>query len=145
MEMKIVITGAGACIPKSELGINILSYSYISLRNTKTNPPVVLALSDAFSIGSKSGTIVLGFVETNWFSVNPVKHSWLTNYNSLIGKKAEIEVSGTLLVFGSIDVKFKLYDKDDETKEILAKVDVKSHGGQLSTTTVRGVLIKMTP
>ena len=140
MEMKVVISGIGAAIPKTGLGVNILSGSYIEFRNSKRIPNILMGLADAISIGNKSGTVVVGHVATDWFFVDPVKHNWVTNTNDLIGKKAEIEVVGTLIVNGKVDLKFTVYDKNGNTNELISKVDIKSSGIQAANTKVRGVL-----
>ena len=140
MEMKVVISGIGAAIPKTGLGVNILSGSYIKFRNSKRIPNILMGLADAISIGNKSGTVVVGHVATDWFFVDPVKHNWVTNTNDLIGKKAEIEVVGTLIVNGEVDLKFTVYDKNENTNELISKVDIKSSGLQAANTKVRGVL-----
>ncbi len=140
MEMKVVISGIGAAIPKTGLGVNIFSGSYIEFRNSKRIPNILMGLADVISIGNKSGTVVVGHVATDWFFVDPVKHNWVTNTNDLIGKKAEIEVVGTLIVNGEVDLKFTVYDKNENTNELISKVDIKSSGLQAANTKVRGVL-----
>ncbi len=140
MEMKVVIDGMGLAMPKTGFGLNIFSGSYIKLRDSNKNPQILMGLVDAMSLGSKSGTVVLGHVETNWFFVDPVKHNWVTNTNDLTGKKAEIEVVGTLLAKGKIDLKFTVYDKGGDAKSLVSKVDIESSGIQVANTKVRGVL-----
>ena len=140
MEMKVVISGIGAAIPKTGLGVNIFSGSYIEFRNSKRIPNILMGLADVISIGNKSGTVVVGHVATDWFFVDPVKHNWVTNTNDLIGKKAEIEVVGTLIVNGEVDLKFTVYDKNENTNVLISKVDIKSSGLQAANTKVRGVL-----
>lgn len=143
MEMKVVITGLGFSIPKSGLGLNILGGSYIALRISEKTPQVLMGLTDAFSLGSKSETVVVGHIETHWFIIDPVKHNWLTNTNSLMGKKAEIEVVGTLLAKGKVDLKFTVYDKNGNANELISKVDIDSSGFQVANTKVRGVLFEL--
>ena len=143
MEMKIVITGFGLSIPKTGLGLNLLAGSYVAFRYSEKTPYVVMGLTDALSIGSKSETVVVGHVETHWFFVDPVKHNWVTNVIGLIGKKAEIEVVGTLLIKGETDLKFTVYDKGGNVNELISKVDVKSSGLQIANTKVRGILAEI--
>jgi hypothetical protein len=140
MEMKVVINAFGFSIPKTGLGINAFAGSYIMFRNSEKAPIILMGLTGSFSLGEKSGTVIIGYVETNWFFIDPEKHNWIMNTNALIGKKAEIEVIGTLLAKGRVDFKFFLYEKDGDTKEMLSKVDIKSSGVQLANTKVRGVL-----
>ena len=140
MKMKVIIDGIGLSIPKTGLGLNIFSGSYISFRNSKKTPEILMGLADVISLGSKSGTVVVGHVETDWFIVDPVKHNWVTNTNNLVGKKAEVEVVGTLLAKGNVDLKFTVYDKDGNVNELISKVDIKSSGLQVANTKVRGIL-----
>lgn len=143
MEMKVIIDGMGIALPKTGFGVNLFSGSYISLRNNKGAPVLLLGLADALSLGSKSGTVIVGHVATQWFFVDPVKHNWVTNTIDLIGKKAEVEVIGTLLAKGSVDFKFTVFDKEGNTKELVSKVDLESSGVQVANTKVRGVLKKI--
>lgn len=143
MEMKVVIDGIGVAVPKTGFGLNLFSGSYINFRNSKGVRPIMLGLADGISIGSKSGTVIVGHVETNWFFVDPVKHNWVTNTISLIGKKAEVEMIGTLLAKGRVDFKFTIFDKEGNIKELVSKVDLKSTGVQVANTKVRGVLKKI--
>jgi hypothetical protein len=140
MEMKVVISGVGAAIPKTGFGVNFISGSYIGLRNSKKMSNILMGLADLISIGNKSGTVVVGHVATDWFFVDPVMHNWVTNTNGLIGKKAEIEVIGTLIVNGNVDLKFTVFDKNGNTNELISKVDIESSGIQAANTKVRGVL-----
>jgi hypothetical protein len=141
MEMKVVITGSGASIPKTDIGINLLTYAYIQLRFGMNDKPITLAVSDSLSFGAKSGTFILGFAKTEWFYVDTDKHKWLSDYLGLIGKKVELDLAGTLIVNGTVDLKFTVYGKDREEKEMISKVDIESSGGQISGTKVRGNLL----
>jgi hypothetical protein len=67
----------------------------------------------------------------------------LSDYLGLIGKKVELDLSGTLIINGTVDLKFTVYGKDREEKEMISKVDIESSGGQISGTKVRGNLLMM--
>lgn len=140
MEMLINIFGFGVTIPKTGFGLNVASGSYVGFRHNKDRPDKLLGLKDIVSLGSKSGTLVGSWVATDWFIVDVAKHSWAANTNWLIGKKAEIEVIGTLIIHGTVDLKFTVYDHNGNADELLTKVDVKAAGGQISNTKIRGVL-----
>lgn len=140
MEMKVVISGVGAAIPNTGFGVNVISGSYIKLRNSKRMSTILMGLADAISMGNKSGTVIVGHVATDWFFVDPVVHNWVTNTNDLIGKKAEIEVLGALIVNGTVDLRFTVYDKNGNTNVLISKVDIESSGIQAANTKVRGVL-----
>lgn len=144
MEMLINLVGFGVALPKTGFGVNLLSSSYIAFRYSKYNPDILLGISDLVSLGSKSGTFIASWIKTDWFTVCPKKHNWVNNTNALIGKKAELEVLGTVILFGTVDVKFTTYDKNgNKDNELISKVDIKSAGGQLSNTKVRGVLCEI--
>lgn len=140
MEMMVNLFGFGAAIPKTGFGLNIASASYIGFRYSVSTPATMLGVSDIVSMGSKSGTFIGSWIATDWFYVDLAKHGWVADANRLIGKKAQIEVSGTLVVHGTVDLKFTTFDKGGDTNELLSKVDIKASGGQLSETKVRGVL-----
>ena len=143
MEMKLVIDGMGLAIPKTGFGVNITSGCYIQLRNSKGTPVILMGIADGPSLGAKSGTVFVGHVETDWFFIDPVRHNWVTNTADLIGKKAEVEATGTLVAKGKVDLKFTVYDKNGNTKELMSKVDIKSTGAQIANTKVRGVLVQV--
>jgi hypothetical protein len=52
-----------------------------------------------------------------------------------------LDLAGTLIVNGTVDLKFTVYGKDREEKEMISKVDIESSGGQISGTKVRGNLL----
>lgn len=143
MEMKVIIDSLGLSVPKTGFGLNLFSGSYIEFRNSKKTPKILMGLKDIISLGSKSGTVVLGHIATEWFFVDPIKNSWVTNSGALIGKKAEIEVIGSIIAKGKVDLKFTVYDKDGNTNELISKVDIKSSGFQVANTKVRGILVKV--
>lgn len=143
MEMKVIIDGMGLAIPKTGFGINLCSGSYIKLRNYKGGASILLGIADGPSLGARSGTVFVGHVETDWFFIDPVKHNWVTNTIDLVGKKAEIEAIGTLMAKGRVDLKFTVYDKNGNAKELMSKVDLKSTGVEVANTKVRGVLVQI--
>jgi hypothetical protein len=143
MEMIINIFGIGVTIPKTGFGLNVASGSYIGFRHAKHQPDKLLGLRDIVSLGSKSGTLVGSWVATDWFVIDVAKHSWAVNTNSLVGKKAENEVIGTLVIHGTVDLKFTVFDQNGNASELLTKADIKAAGGQISNTKVRGVLGKV--
>lgn len=141
MEMFINIMGVGVALPKTGLGVNLATGSYIGI--TMGHTKTLLGVSKCMSIGAGAGTLVAGWVKTAPFHVSPAKHGWATNVHGLIGKKVQIELTGTLVVFGKVDLTFTVFDKDGGSKELISRVDIESCGMQASETKVRGVLCKM--
>ena len=52
----------GIYIPKTGFGMNVVSGSYLKLRDSKSQTPILIGLADAFSLGEKSSTVVLGHI-----------------------------------------------------------------------------------
>ena len=76
MEMMINITGVGVAIPKTGLGVNLYTGSYIGFRKSDGVDVTSLALHDLLSLGSRSGTFVLGWVRADWFPIDTAMHPW---------------------------------------------------------------------
>jgi hypothetical protein len=113
------------------------SFSFILSRG---DVPTYYGISTSLTMGSKSSTILAGHAATDWFSVSSSKDSTVPGIKNLAGKKAELSVSGTLALKGTVDVKFTLYDKSGDVVSSFSKIDVKASGGQLSSTKIRGIL-----
>lgn len=139
--MFINIMGLGVDLPKTGFGVNVATGSYIGITMGQTK--TLLGVSKCLSIGAGAGTLVSGWVKTAPFYVCPKKNGWVSNVNGLIGKKVQIELTGTLVVYGKVDLTFTVYDKNGSSKKLISRVDVESCGMQASETKVRGVLCKM--
>lgn len=140
MEMMNNIAGLGVAIPKTGFGLNLATASYIGFRLDKNNYDLLLGLKDCFSLGTKSGTLIGSWIKTDWFMVDIKRHGWVADINRLVGSKVEIEVVGTVVAFGTVDLKLTAIDKYGNTKELMSKVDIKASGGQLSNTKIRGTV-----
>lgn len=143
MEIKMLVSGFGAAIPKTNFGFNLFSGVYIMLRDTPKGKPYVLGIAASPSIGGRSGTIVASHINTSWMNVDVNKHPWLCSKISLIGKHAQVEIKGTLLFSGKVDVTLTVYDNNQESQYSVSKVDIESSGGQLAATSVRGEIKDM--
>mgnify|MGYP000848359336 CR=1 FL=1 len=143
MEMKILASGVGAAIPKTSIGFNLFSGVYIQIRRSSAEKPQVFGIATGPEIGGNSGTLIAGHIETSWMKIDAGKHAWLCSRSSLVGKLGEIELKGTLLFSGSVDVNFTIYDADNEASFSLSRVKVESSGGQLADTKVRGLIKDM--
>lgn len=143
MEIKVIASGIGASIPKLDVGFSLFSGVYILRRNTIAAKPYVLGIATGPKLGGNNGSLIVGHVNTSWMKVDPSKHKWLFNMSSLLGKLAEVELSGTLIISGKIDVSIKIYDQNGESKFSVEKVDIESSGGQIADTKIRGTIIDM--
>jgi hypothetical protein len=143
MQIKFIAMGVGAAIPKSDLGVNALSGVYIQIRSTPQAKSYVFGIAKGPEIGGKNGTLVASYVNTKWIDLDGKNYSWLCDHTSLVGKLAQLEIAGTLLLSGKVDVSFTVYDKTNEEKFSMSKIDIESSGGQISTTSVRGKIVDM--
>lgn len=94
-------------------------------------------------MGGNSGTLIAGHIETAWMKIDAVKHGWLCNRTSLVGKHGEVELKGTLAFSGKVDVTFTVYDANNESNFSLSQIRVESTGGQIADTRVRGIIKDM--
>ncbi len=143
MEMKILIIGAGIGIPKTGISVNLGTNALIQFRSSKNSTSTCMGISQMLTAGSEAGTVIFGDVDTDWFFVNPIKHKWAANTDKLVGKKVQLEVSGTLIVGGKVDVKFTVIDEHGNTSVLMSKVDIKASGIQAASTNIRGILKRM--
>lgn len=143
MEIKILASGVGAAIPKTSIGFNLFSGVYIQIRRASADKPQVFGIATGPEVGGNSGTLIAGHIETSWMKIDAGKHAWLCSRSSLVGKLGEVELKGTLLFSGSVDVNFTIYDANNEAGFSLSRVKVESSGGQLADTKVRGVIKDM--
>ncbi len=141
MQMMIEIWGAGIGVPKTNLEIGAFNGARISFRRALGLPSMSrLSVRDLISLGSKSGTFLASLIITDWFELDPKEDNWAYNTNCLIGKTVEIEVSGLTLGRGEVDIAVRFFDKYNKSKELVTRCCVKSTGGQISPTKVRGVV-----
>lgn len=143
MEMKLIASGIGASVPKMSIGFSLFSGVYIMMRRKRLAKPYILGIASGAEIGGKSGTLIVGHIETSWMKIDSAKHNWLCNRRILVGKTAEISLKGTLILSGGVDVSITIYDENSESKYSLSKVGIKSSGGQLTSTTIRGTIKDM--
>lgn len=141
MEIKMIALGYGVAIPKVSIGINLISGVYFLLRDTPRAKPFVYGIATAGGLGGKSGTMVFSYIDTAWMKIDYGKHPWLYSKMSLVNKKAQIQIKGTLVIKGKVDITLTIFDKNNETKNSINKIDIECKGGQLSTTSIRGKIV----
>jgi len=141
MEMRVTITGTGIGIEK--IGFNFLSYAYIECRRCGSLAERTLALSKGLSLGSSSGTFVYGSLQTDWFTVDSTEAEWINNDGKILGNVGEIEVVGTIINGGRVDVRIDLIGTTGTIKSLLAKANLKARGFQISPIKVRGTFVRL--
>jgi uncharacterized lipoprotein YajG len=62
---------------------------------------------------------------------------------SIVGKKAEVEIKGTLMLQGKVDISITIFDKNGESNFSINKVDIESGGWQFANTKIRGKIVDM--
>ncbi|MCP3931193.1 MAG: hypothetical protein GY705_19080 [Bacteroidetes bacterium] len=140
--MKIGIMGLGIGIPETKIEVGALNMAKLYFRQNLNDAKLTkLDVRDLISFGGKSGTFLFGALETEWFELDPTKDNWAHNTNSLIGNKIEIEVSGIVVQWGTVDIAVTFFDKYNQSKELVKQCCVEVAGGvQVSTMKVRGVV-----
>ncbi len=91
------------------------------------------------SLGSNSGSTVFGHVQTEWFRINDDSAELIQN-NVVVGKIADVNISGAIVVGGRVDVNVNLIDQNGSIDTLVAKANISSSGVQVASTKVRGVL-----
>lgn len=142
MEMRITISGLGLALGKTGFGANLVSGAYLETRPVSGAPSCIFGLTRGPSLGSSSGSVVFGHVQTEWFRVNvDVASAFRTN--AVVGKVADVEISGAIVSGGQVDVKVDLIDSDGNVEGLFAKANIRSSGVQVASTKVRGVLKRL--
>ncbi|PXF32194.1 hypothetical protein WH50_05540 [Pokkaliibacter plantistimulans] len=138
MEVRITISSLALGIPKTGFGFNIASGAYVEVRAGQAATRHLYGMTDLFSLGTKSGTLGFGHIQTPWLYVDPAKNASL-NTASLNGAELEIAVTGALIGSGKVDVVLSKIDEHGQTTELLNLKSVKVPGasGQLSSTSIR--------
>lgn len=141
MQMKITIFGAGIGIPKSGFSVNLATGAYIEVRQSKNTPAILFAIGQFATLGNEASTFLAGYVNTDWFDVNPAKHRWITKMQSMVGKEVELQITGALVFSGHVDISLTLIRKNKEGTELLKLYDIKAGGAQIASSAVRGKLL----
>lgn len=141
MEMKISMVGSGLSIPKTGFSVNILSYAYFFFRNAKGTPPTVFGLDQVATVGEDAQTLIVSEVTTDWIFLDPKRNSWSLHKQQLVGKIINLEIDGTLLGSGRIDIRMDEISGQGFVTNLLTRDNIKATGGQLATSSIRGQLL----
>lgn len=139
--MLIGLAGLGIGVPKTSIGVGAAIGKLYFRENPQTVKEKALTISDFLSVGQKSGAFLMGGVTTKWFDLDPIKENALYNFYWLLGKKAEIKISGVQLVRkGSADIEINAWDKNGQVYNLLNRKDLQTDGTQFAELKVRGVI-----
>ena len=139
--MLIGLAGLGIGVPKTSIGVGAAIGKLYFRENPQTVKEKALTISDLLSVGQKSGAFLMGGVTTKWFDLDPIKENALYNFYWLLGKKAEIKISGVQLVRkGSADIEINAWDKNGQVYNLLNRKDLQTDGTQFAELKVRGVI-----
>ncbi|WP_409523005.1 hypothetical protein [Nitrincola sp. MINF-07-Sa-05] len=142
MEMRITISGLGLALGKTGFGANLVSGAYLQTRSAKCGTVNTFGLTKGLSLGSSSGTVVFGHVQTEWFRIDENSAEFFDN-DSSVGKVADVNISGAIVAGGRVDVNVDLIDENGSIETLVTKANISSSGIQISSTKVRGILKKM--
>lgn len=144
MQMKITTLGVGVGIPKTDIGISLMSGVYISFRRHESCIPLVYNLFTYNEIGNGNNTIAFNNCETEWFNVDPGKFPFIKDiHNCFNGKVGEMKVNGTMLGKGHIDFDFNVFTQEGDEVFSMKKKYITAKGGQISNFMVRGRFRRM--
>jgi hypothetical protein len=139
MEMKIQLIGAGLGIPKTKIGLSLGSGCWFGFRHTPKSPPIVYAVVEEPNIGENSGKLLIGYVQTNWFTLLIDKNHVIPNIDKLAGKIADLSLDMKLK---HADFTFKIISPAGDITHTITKADVAASGLLLSRYETRGELNK---
>lgn len=143
-QAQIRIIGSGLSLPKTSVRLNAGTTAYISLRKNRSAPDRTYGLAAFVEVGGSSGTLIFSYAATDWFYISDEAFQALKPDN-LRQKNLELDLqlSGTLLGSNEIDVTGSLINAQGASDKIMEIYNVRSHGFQMSTTSVRGKLYQM--
>lgn len=143
MQMRVGVVGCGIGIPKTNLEVSALNIGMLYFRRYPKDPEeTILTVRDLLTYGGKSGTFLVTGIETDWFELDPKKDNWAHNTIWMIGKKIEVEVHGSQFLRGTVDVSVKVFDKYNQSRELVAQCCLKAGGIQSSSMKIRGVVCR---
>lgn len=139
MEVKIFLSGVGAAIPKTGLGINAATVCALQVRENLAAPQKIYQMYECLTLGDSNGSFVFGYAITDWLTV-PEANAHLFLLENLVGKEIDIEVSGTSIFKSKCDITLRIINKDNDPITALEKLSVPVDSIQLASTRIRGRL-----
>jgi hypothetical protein len=137
VQIRLVDTVAGIKIPKTNLGVSVLSSAYLQFRFG--NASALYGIAVGLKVGS--GSLIICSIATDWISIS---HSddIQPRMLRLAGLLADIEVNGFVVGgFGKVDVSIKIYDENGSEFMSMANVDQPATGILAADAKIRGNLV----
>lgn len=141
MKAQVIISGVGfGGFVGAGVNIGVAAYLRIGERAALRNYAVV----DLVSVGGASSTFVIGHVKTDYFFLGGEAYKKLMDTRYLAGKLLDIEVAGTVVGRGAVDIKIRTIDNDGVAETMVERLAIPARGVQATITKVRG-RIRMIP
>jgi hypothetical protein len=106
LQMKIISSSLSVGVPKTDLGLNVFSGTYIQF--DVNGEIVTYGIATKFTGGKVNNTLVFGHIDSNWFEINPEHKEKLLGVRN---KLAELEIAGLVPGYGSADIKLTVFDQ----------------------------------
>ena len=134
MMMRLAAASLSAVVPKTSLGVNVASGTYLQFRIGGATH--IYGIAKGPSAGM-NGTLGATLLDTEWFPVKNTKKRGKTipYMNNML---AQLEVVGLVAVAGKIDLKFTLFNKFKEPMMVIERVGEPVVGYHAINFVVRG-------
>lgn len=145
MKAMVTIFSAGAAIPRTIFGVNLISTGSIKFILSNGKPKYgdmwyAYSLASGPSIGDQNQSIIGGIAWSELFDVDrPSIYQYLGSLERWMG---EIEIVTPFIGQRKCDVKFSAFNPSGQKIFDFHITSVKCQGIQLGTTTARGTLIR---
>lgn len=137
MDVVVKLDGLAIGIPKTGLGLNAISASYIQVNSSPGQTLRTYGVAEVMSVGGDNSTILYGTIKTAPIKLNPDEFQ-LFSIENVTGKTFDIQISGTVMFTGKADITISLIDADGRVEELISRKDIEVSGAQLAATNVRG-------
>ncbi len=137
VQIRLVDNVAGIKIPKTNLGLCVLSSAFLNFRFGSAS--ALYGIAVFFKIGA--GSLIICSIGTDWISIS---HSdeIQPRMLRLAGLLADVEVSGFVVGgFGKVDVSIKIYDENGSEFMSMSNVDQPATGILAGDSKIRGNLV----
>ena len=137
--MQIAASGAGVRFSGSGFGVTLSAGIHIAVKNAPDDLPTLISVSNSLSLGSKSGSFVGSLLYTDWFPVATEQCPWVAQPLSLVGQTIHVELKGTVLYRGAVDLLIEAFDSRGHVRTKLRMGNIPTRGIQAASTGARGV------
>lgn len=142
-QAKIAISGLGLTSTKLGFGLNLGTMAYLGIRKNRLAKEFTYGVESALDIDGHSGSLVFGYVASEWFYISDEAFEALRT-NNILGNRysVDIQVEGTTLGAGKADITIDLINQYGAHNTIVDLYGIKVSGLQATGTSVRGRLKK---